>query len=632
VKYRPEIDGLRAVAVLPVILFHAGYVAFSGGFVGVDVFFVISGYLITGLIAKELDEGSFSLRSFYERRARRIAPALFTVILVCVPVAWHILMPIELADFRDSIIAVSTFSSNVYFWWTSGYFNAKSEFSPLLHTWSLAVEEQYYIVFPMLLMFLWRRVRVSPIKVLSFLALASYVAAYVTALSQPEQSFFLFHTRSWELLVGGILALALRDERAVEVKSRVRQGLSMLGLALILGSVVHFDESSQFPGPVAWVPVLGTVLIIAFATRETWTYRLLSSRLLVGIGLISYGVYLWHQPIFAFAKYATHGLLGQFELLLLTLLPFPLAYATWSLIEQPVRNQSKVSMKHFLAAATSCGVALVLANLVAFPDANRDPRVIENPMIVDGDVGHEVFFQHIAESYKQCQIEGLRENSLNYEEYRRCFQSKQSKDVDVVIVGDSHAEHLFAGVAESLEDQNVLYLTRVGAPFLGSSNYEDVFEYIADSHGLSEVILAAYWSRIIATHNVTQWPEELVRTVEFLRGHGLRVTLAGDVAQFRFDAQECKYSLGPDNPTLCSAKDNPVVAFTEQEVFSRIANSDAGVSFVPLRDFLCTEGRCDMYKDRVLLYRDDNHLNIAGSIMLGGILADRLRLGRTLKE
>lgn len=631
-KYRPEIDGLRAVAVLPVVLFHAGYAAFGGGFVGVDVFFVISGYLITGLIAKELSEGTFSLRSFYERRARRIAPALFTVIIICVPVAWQILMPRELASFRDSIIAVSTFSSNVYFWWTSGYFNAAAELNPLLHTWSLAVEEQYYIAFPMLLMFFWRHIPISPIKLLSFLAIVSYVTAYMTALSRPEQSFFLFHTRSWELLAGGIVALALRDNRDFEVSYRVQQGLSMLGLALILGAVVYFDESSQFPGPVAWVPVLGTLLIIVFAGKETWTHRLLSSRLLVGVGLISYSVYLWHQPIFAFAKYATHGHLTSAQLLVLTVLPFPLAYATWCLVEQPVRNQRKVRTAHFVTASASCAAILIAASLFAYPDESRDPRVIENPVIVHGEVGHEVFFRHFEESYMRCQIDTLRKNTLTFERFQRCYQSKPTDDVDVAIIGDSHAEHLFAGVAERLEDHNVIYLTREGAPFLDAPQFADVFQYVAETPGLNEVILAAHWSEIIATENLTRWPKDLVKTVKFLRNHGLGVTLVGDVAKFRFDAQECKYSLGPDKLVLCSGMDNPVVASTEHDVFSRIANSDEGVSFVSLRDFLCTEGRCDMIKNEVLLYRDDNHLNISGSMMLGGILVDRLQMDSHLKD
>jgi peptidoglycan/LPS O-acetylase OafA/YrhL len=211
-KYRREIDGLRAVALLPVILFHAGFQAFGGGYVGVDVFFVISGYLITSIILAEKVAGTFSLRSFYERRARRILPALFLVMLVCLPFAWLWLLPSDMKEFSASLVAVSTFSSNVLFWWESGYFDTAAELKPLLHTWSLAVEDQYYLIFPLLLVLTWKLNRTKTMWLLLAVALASLSLAQKGAYASPAATFYMLHTRIWELLVGALLAFYMARE------------------------------------------------------------------------------------------------------------------------------------------------------------------------------------------------------------------------------------------------------------------------------------------------------------------------------------------------------------------------------------------------------------------------------------
>ena len=196
--YRREIDGLRAVAVLPVILFHAGFELFSGGFVGVDVFFVISGYLITTIIINEMDDGKFSLLNFYERRARRILPALFFVVLCCIPFAWFLLLPSDMKDFSQSLVAVSTFSSNILFWRESGYFDTAAELKPLLHTWSLAVEEQFYILFPLFLMAAWRFGKRAIVWTLIASFAISLAVAHWGAYNKPGDAFFLLPTRAWE--------------------------------------------------------------------------------------------------------------------------------------------------------------------------------------------------------------------------------------------------------------------------------------------------------------------------------------------------------------------------------------------------------------------------------------------------
>jgi len=331
--YRPEIDGLRAVAVVPVILFHAGVGALAGGFVGVDVFFVISGYLITSIILRERAEGRFSMLRFWERRARRILPALYVVMLACIPVAWALMLPDQYRDFARSLVAVGLFGSNILFWRESGYFAAAAEEKPLLHTWSLSVEEQFYLVFPLLMAVLWRFGQRGVAGVLAVFALISLGLSHYAADTMPSANFFLLPTRAWELLVGALCAFWLT------ARSRAgHDGLVALGLGAIMLSVLWFDGTTPFPSLWALVPVLGTAAVILFARPGGWTGRLLSWRAMVGIGLVSYSAYLWHQPLMAFARIAHLSAPPLWLMLALGALSFPLAYVTWRFVEQPFRR------------------------------------------------------------------------------------------------------------------------------------------------------------------------------------------------------------------------------------------------------------------------------------------------------
>jgi len=343
-KYRAEIDGLRALAVLPVILFHAGFEWFGGGFVGVDVFFVISGYLITTIIIDEMGEGKFSLVKFYERRARRILPALFFVILACLPFAWFWLTPKNNLDFGQSLVAVATFSSNILFWLESDYFDTATELKPLLHTWSLAVEEQYYILFPLFLMLTWRLGLKWILVLVVLVFIISLSAAHWGAYNEPSGTFYLLPTRGWELLIGVCAAFYLKHNDYFE-SDLLNQCASLLGFGLIAYSVIAFDESTPFPSLYALIPTVGTVLLILTAVPRTWIHKLLSLAPIVGIGLISYSAYLWHQPMLAFARHRTFGVLSDAALLAICMVSIAMAYVSWRWVEKPFRDKTKTDRK-----------------------------------------------------------------------------------------------------------------------------------------------------------------------------------------------------------------------------------------------------------------------------------------------
>ena len=247
-KYRREVDGLRAVAVVPVVLVHAGFAAFSGGFVGVDIFFVISGYLITNILLRELEANQFSILGFYERRARRILPALFVVMLACMPFAYAWMLPDDLKNFGQSLVATSLFSNNVLLALTSGYWDLTSEFKPLLHTWSLGVEEQYYIFFPIVLMLMWRYAKKSITPLLWVALVASLLLAEAGQRVNPTATFYMLPTRAWEILMGALAAIYLANGALAKVGPSARQALSLLGLLLIAGAVLLFGRGHPSPG------------------------------------------------------------------------------------------------------------------------------------------------------------------------------------------------------------------------------------------------------------------------------------------------------------------------------------------------------------------------------------------------
>ncbi|MGI5310482.1 acyltransferase family protein [Rheinheimera sp. WS51] len=348
-QYRREVDGLRAVAVMPVLFFHANFSLFSGGYVGVDVFFVISGYLITSILLNDISKDQFSLVTFYERRARRILPALFTVILFSSILAWQWLLPSDLINFSQSVIAVVLFVSNIFFWLDINYFDTAVELKPLLHTWSLAVEEQYYILFPPALWLMWRFCRSWLLIVLIFIFTVSLMGAEYASRYMPSANFYLVPTRIWEIMAGSLLAW-YHFKPIKQLNDKVNSVLianifSTLGLGFIIYSIVVFDSTTPFPGIYALIPVIGSVLVLHFASKKTVVGRLLSTKAFVGIGLVSYSIYLWHQPLFSFARIRSLHEPSINVFIVLIFLTLAFSYFSWRFIEAPFRNKQKYATK-----------------------------------------------------------------------------------------------------------------------------------------------------------------------------------------------------------------------------------------------------------------------------------------------
>lgn len=390
-KYRAEIDGLRALAVIPVILFHAGFSLFSGGFVGVDVFFVISGYLITSIIILEKKSGTFTILGFYERRARRILPALFFVILICFPFAWVSMPPDQFNDLAKGTISVITFVSNIFFWRDGGYFSPDTALNPLIHTWSLAVEEQFYILFPVFIILFWRFGYKWIITLISIVALLSiglsqfggnfnFTAPYIDPkfywFNQPNwASFYLPTGRAWEPLLGALAAFYLSV--GSQPHTRINNVAAIAGLLLIVFAIVVFDKGTPFPSVYTVVPVIGTFLVIIFATTETIVSRVLSIKPLVAIGLISYSAYLIHQPVFSFYRVQYQGQHSSYVFFVLIAVSFIAAYFMWAYIERPFRNKAVITRKQIFSCAIAMSLFLLGGSLFVLANNgfyNRFPR------------------------------------------------------------------------------------------------------------------------------------------------------------------------------------------------------------------------------------------------------------------
>jgi len=616
-KYRAEIDGLRALAVMPVILFHAGFNLFQGGFVGVDIFFVISGYLITTILVEDIENKRLSLVYFYERRARRILPALFIVMFTSLPVAWLWMLPEQMKDFSQSLIAVSFFASNFLFWRESGYFDAAAEEKPLLHTWSLAVEEQYYLLFPVFLLLLWRYGKHKTFWTIAFCATVSLLLSEWGWRHQATANFYLAPTRAWELLAGSISAFILRTYGI-----RKNNLLSILGLAAILFALLAYDHSTPFPSLYTLVPVLGVVLLILYASPETWAAKLLGMRACVGVGLISYSAYLWHQPLFAFARIQLDQPPPQSLMAFLTIFSLMAAAITWKYVEQPFRDRKKITRRSvFLFSITGLLFFVGLGLLGHFEKIKTYPALQAEDALKAIELG----------SYG-----GEGASWIDLAEHPK-----------IVLTGDSHAKQYIQAIRERIPGVTLyaepacLSLPTLINQYQGENVkrkncidlHKKYLSYIEANKSVHTLLIAQRWrkdlfdlktqktiGRAYASKDAFQrLQKELRDFLTSMNEQKLRVIFIGNVPSARVAAEQmqhgfttCVYRHGKG---LCPEKynrDQREGGWINQ-LLRELSEEFQYVEFLDTADALCDESNCYVVRDNELLYSDHAHLTLYGA-------------------
>jgi peptidoglycan/LPS O-acetylase OafA/YrhL len=651
VTYRPDIDGLRAVAVLSVVLYHYGVAPFTGGYVGVDVFLVISGYLITSLIYGEMENGTFSVVTFYERRIRRIYPALFVVLLVTTALGVCLLLPTDLLRYGYSLVATTLFASNVEFWRESGYFDVTSELKPLLHTWSLAVEEQFYLAFPLLLFWLRRRGRRPILLTLTAIGALSFAIGVWTVKRQPAFAFFLAPTRVWELLVGGILALVRWPPSRRKLESEV---MGVLGVALILGSACLYTRETPFPGVAAIAPCIGATCVIQAGSGElALPNRLLSSRPFVFTGLISYSLYLWHWPFFVFAHYYALSGLGWGARASAIAASFAAASVVWRFVERPFRRKGRLTERGslFKAAAAAMAVTTVvglgmwrrggLPGRFSFaPDVTRILAVAREPF---GPTPCAAGAQSVSGG-------------------RVCVLASDSRsEPSFVLWGDSLSYQLVPAIELIARERRRvgLSLERGGCPPLvgversdnpGCRAFNDAALEVALAPNVDEVILASRWalnsegtrygpepgpSVILrddrdgesgespARNNHAVFARGLRNTIATLRAAGKKVVFVHSSPEIGWVVPETLAKILLTHSPLDITPSTSVYLMRQEFVFATAARmkDEFGIDVVSPDEVLCATGKCVLEMSGKVLYRDDHHLSAFGGMMLAPLLA-----------
>lgn len=631
IQYRPEIDGLRTIAVVPVILFHAGLSTLSGGFVGVDIFFVISGYLITSILVRDLDAGTFSILHFYERRARRILPAIFLVTFCSIPFALWLLLPRHLSEYFASVAGVATFSSNFIFYLQDDYFGTSANMKPLLHTWSLAVEEQYYIFFPPLLALIWRWGRRALVPfILIVFAISLAVAEIVLRFDAPA-AFYMLPTRAWELAIGGLAALVMLAGRWSPSRLHAQLG-SLVGLALIFLSLVVIDEASPFPGLAALLPTLGTVLVVLFALEGTLACRILSLPLMVGIGLISYSAYLWHQPLFVFARH--YYLLDTPTIVILGLiaLTFLLAYCSWRFVEAPFRARGLISRKAIFAMS-GMGMAALFA-IAYFGHANApalaSTALSRVPTMLDYRYDNRALRSESWAPLRELTGSPHYKVDGNPEDHKLWFNPEDPRS-KILLIGNSHSKDFYNILTSSKSMVKQYQLARFGTQVdefgdkgLNSPNYQESDIIIVTSlYGPDD--LAAFQSlvrrfindgkKLVIIKNVFQFPEfkydTLTRADELIIMHheaGSRsdASLADTINK----AYYVDFVTGAYKANAKAAN----------AAISRIAIKYPSVTVLDRMDLYCDKDaqQCFASDDRLnKFFYDGGHLTIAGARHFG---------------
>ena len=630
-KYRREIDGLRAVAVVPVVLFHAGFSSFSGGYVGVDVFFVISGYLITTILLSELHAGKFSIVKFYERRARRILPALFFVMLCSVPFALLWMVPSQLKSFSQALIAITLFGSNILFWRKEGYFAPAAEENPLLHTWTLAVEEQFYIIFPLLLLLLWRLRFRNIFLLIACLSVVSFLLSEWGWRNLPAANFYLLPTRAWELGIGALCATWLYKNPA-----RESGWLSLAGLGLILASVFLYDKNTPFPSAYALAPVLGTALVVLFSSSNTLVGKVLSHHYLVWVGLISFSIYLWHQPLFAFARVRTLENPPQGLMLMLVFFTGVLSYLTWRFVEQPFRNkQNKLMTRRAIFSISSVAACIFIAAGAYGFLSHGLPDRFDLSQMQKNYLSSALASPERGRCHSDAKNFILPENACRY----------GGEDASVAVFGDSHAVELAYELGKKTAERDIgvrHFSFSACRPAYRSGNNgicthwtNEIIDYIEHQANIKSVVITYRLTRAFSEDHYGVYPDvpdpldeqlqksaaaSLHKLIGVLVQAGKRVVFVQQAPELR-DHIRTLVVKGRD--------DGDILGVTAAWWEKRYAVTDGlslpeEITIIDTSKLFCRRAICFAGENGVSYYFDDDHLSLAGAEIVADKVWDSL--------
>lgn len=629
--HRLDIDGLRAIAVGAVVLFHAGFQSFGGGFAGVDIFFVISGYLITQVIVSDIRAEKFSILKFYERRVRRILPALFFVIFFCFVAASVILLPPDFKDFSKTTIAAIFSTSNIIFWKDSyHYFAAPSAFDPLLHTWSLSVEEQFYIFYPLALYFMTRHLRKMLPLALIALFLASLGISVWSAAHDPISGFYLPPSRAWELMLGGILALGILPAPA---SPEAREGLAALGLAAIVASVLLLSRATPFPGYAALLPCCGTAaIILANSPAQTRFCSILRARPVVFVGVISYSLYLWHWPIFVFARLTATHALTHWDFAALIALSVGLSIISWRYIEQPFRSSGRRALLprralFFTAGGTAFALgALSVAGYASGGWPDRYPPRIRQLADLSDYAKSTAWISGVRQG--RC---FLTESQNSGYDVDTCFKPVAGKH-NVLVWGDSLAADYTPGLRQLLPhlNTNLLQATKGSCPPLigldhydvqGCQQFNALVWSLIRSKDVDGVILSANWLGTVHMAAAARL-QKLRQTIAALHALHIPVLVFGPSIEYdeRFPLLEARYLMADRNPAL-----DPSV-FLRRDLFARdrMMRESLGhswASYLSVAGVACPGHNCPQTVRGFPVIFDDHHLTRQGSEFIVARLA-----------
>ena len=647
--YRPDIDGLRAVAILLVIVFHAIPEALPGGFIGVDIFFVISGYLITGILLKDMSAGHFSYLNFYARRFRRIVPALITVLTSILLLGWILLLSDEYSNVARNIVAGATFTTNFILLHQPGYFEWSAELNPLLHLWSLGIEEQFYLVWPPILLLILRRSQRIAIYTLLLLVISFGLNAYFVS-GNETKVFFLLPTRLWELLVGCLLTIT--ETSGSLTAERFSNAKSIAGATLLAASIYFINKGESYPGWWALMPTISSFLIISSGPCALINRTLLANKPMLLIGLISYPLYLWHWPLLSIAK-IVEGKLSTTVVLGILGLSAILAFLTWQFIELPA--QLKLFLHHHKTQRDKNYVTSALA--LIFIISSFGLLVVYK----DGFPGRYQEYESAREKLERHALHNIPQEADCRKLYglQKSDCSTSGPNPSIAFIGDSHAWHLFTGMKFVADEkkQGVIYLGKGGCPPLKGVDtieydrdhdkkctitFDDYVRFFSSSFDtVKTVVLASLGPSYISGHDfgdgrhrwslVSSQPQDkdasqqalylagTSRIIDFLEAKGKQVIFFADNPELGFRPATCMIQrpvqLLHKEQQHCSIPTAVVYARQAEyrEIIAKLKLLHPKLEVFDSTSYWCNQETCFISQDGNLLYLDKDHLDFQGS-------------------